>query len=283
MLAHSRNRPALERIRVPDDASFVWKAISGRHFEAPFHHHPEMELTLITAGDGQRFVGDTVEAFKPGDAVLLGANLPHAWFSDSRCRRSEAVVIQFDAERLAAGVLSAREFSAVRDLLREGAGGMVLSSSMAAEIQPRASQLSALSAADRLLLFLQMLVLISSDTQRRILGAKSSVASMSSIDRKRLHEVLRFLHDCHRQPIALADAAKAAGLGPEAFSRFFRRATGRTFIETLTQIRLASALSRLRESSDTVASIAQDCGFEHLSSFNRHFRRHYGFTPSEAR
>jgi AraC-like DNA-binding protein len=283
MLTDPRTRPELERLALPEDASFVWKAIHGRHFEAPFHHHPEIELTFITAGFGRRFVGETVEAFAPGDAVLLGAHLPHAWFSDSRCRRSEAVVIHFHAEKLNAGVLSAREFSGVRDLLREAAGGVVVSAAVVAEISGLLAALPASTGAQRLLLFLEVLVRLAGDPHRRCLGATSSVASMSAMDRKRLHEVLRFLHDQHVRPIALADAAKAAGLGPEAFSRFFRRVTGRTFIETLTQIRLASALGRLRESTDTVAAIAHDCGFEHLSSFNRHFRRHYGFTPSDAR
>ena len=277
-------RPELEKIEQPEDASFLWKMIQGRRFGAPFHHHPEMELTFITAGQGRRFVGgNTVEAFEAGDAVLLGAHLPHAWFSDERCQRSEAIVIQFHADRLNAGVLSAFEFRGVRDLMREAAGGCVFSAKAMAAVLPVLQTLPAQSSPGRLVILLEVLIRLSEDPQRRSLNAQSFVASMSAVDRKRLHKVLRFLHDGHTHSITLADAAEAAGLGPEALSRFFRRVTGLTFIETLTQIRLASALGRLRESTDTVSAIAHACGFEHLSSFNRHFRRHYGFAPNEAR
>ncbi|SKB04183.1 AraC-type DNA-binding protein [Prosthecobacter debontii] len=285
MVTQSRTKSQFERIDMPEDSSFAWKEISGRHFMAPFHHHPEIELTLITAGYGQRFVGNTVEPFQAGDVVLLGPHLPHAWFSDSRCRKSEAIVVQFHPETLGGGVLKAPELEAVRQLLKEAVQGIIVQRALAGEMLRRLGELSGLSPVQRLTLLLDVLeqVARAPESTARRLKAAMPEETVSLVDRKRLDEVLRYIHAHHQQAVTLTDVAKVAGLGPESFSRFFRRLTGRTFIETLIQIRLASAQALLRESTDTIAAVAYACGFEDLSNFNRQFRRAYGITPSEAR
>ena len=75
-------RPYLEHLPVPPDAS--WSMLNRRLDEAiPFqwHHHPEFELTLTLNSRGERFIGDHVGSYEPGDLVLVGPNLPHSWAS----------------------------------------------------------------------------------------------------------------------------------------------------------------------------------------------------------
>ncbi len=278
--------PQYERVEVPESMSFVWKHIEGRQFEAPFHHHPEIELTAIIEGNGQRFVGDVVEAFEAGDVVLLGPHLPHAWFSAKDCERSSAVVIQFQLAQLGGGVLLAQEMASIRELLAESASGLVFSAEMSLELialMQGSTNIEESETAERLLKVLQVLLKSQRDSKRRSLAAQAPLGAVSLLDRQRLDKVLRFMYAEHAATLALADGARVAGLGPEAFSRFFRRVTGHTFVETLTRIRLASALRLLRESSETVASVSSACGFENLSHFNRLFRRRYGITPTQAR
>ena len=40
-----------------------------------WHYHPEIELTMITSGEGTRYVGDDVSLFHGPELVLLGRNL----------------------------------------------------------------------------------------------------------------------------------------------------------------------------------------------------------------
>ena len=54
---------------------------------------------------------------------------------------------------------------------------------------------------------------------------------------------------------------------------------GTGFIEYLNDYRLTIAGQKLKNSSDSVLTIAEECGFEHLSYFNRLFKRKYGTTP----
>lgn len=282
MITQPPTRSQFERIDMPEDSSFAWKEISVPQFEAPFHHHPEVELTVITAGHGQRFVGDTVEPFQAGDVVLLGPHLPHAWFSAPRCRASSAVVVQFHPETFGGGLLKAPEMQPVRELLVAAGGGVVVEGEAARNVGEDVLRLGTERPVRRLMLLMAVLERLAEGGTRG-LKARAPEETVSPVDRKRLDEVLRYIHAHHHRPLALPEIAKVAGLGPESFSRFFRRVTGHTFIETLVQIRLASALARLGEGTETIAAVAYACGFEDLSNFNRQFRRAYGITPSEAR
>ncbi|RYF70847.1 MAG: cupin domain-containing protein, partial [Cytophagaceae bacterium] len=60
-------------------------------FDMPLHIHPEYELTYIIEGQGKRVVGDSIADYSAGDLVLVGANLPHCWYSDIRPHALESL------------------------------------------------------------------------------------------------------------------------------------------------------------------------------------------------
>ena len=90
--------PVQEAVR-RDGRAIRCHARRERHFKFLWHRHPEVELTLITKGSGQRFVGDHIETYRAPDLVLIGADLPHTWASAGRGAQ-EAVIAQFDAGSL---------------------------------------------------------------------------------------------------------------------------------------------------------------------------------------
>src|SRR5262249_11515593 len=79
--------------------------------------------------------------------------------------------------------------------------------------------------------------------------------------------------------VTQAATARHAGMTPAAFSRWFKRATGRTFVAHLREIRVAAACRLLIESERGITEIAHAAGFANLSYFNRCFRRLRGVTP----
>ena len=55
----------------------------------------------------------------------------------------------------------------------------------------------------------------------------------------------------------------------------YHRQSGKAFFET--------AAERLRQSEDSILSVAEAVGFETLSNFNQQFKKRYGVTPRDYR
>jgi AraC family transcriptional regulator len=85
------------------------------------------------------------------------------------------------------------------------------------------------------------------------------------------------------ETLDLAALARIAGLSKFHFLRVFRRAVGATPHQYLIATRLRRAAARLSHTRESVTSIAYDCGFSDLSTFNARFRATFGQTPSEYR
>ena len=64
-----------------------------------------------------------------------------------------------------------------------------------------------------------------------------------------------------------------------AFTRFFKRCTGKTFTEYLTELRVGSACRFLVETDRSVTEVCFAAGFHNVSTFNRRFRELKGMTP----
>ena len=83
--------------------------------------------------------------------------------------------------------------------------------------------------------------------------------------------------------INLVEVARHCCVSEGHLSRMFHHATGLTFREYLTQVRVERAKSLLINSGKNVTEIAYESGFQSLSQFHRVFRKVYGVSPGEMR
>ena len=67
------------------------------------------------------------------------------------------------------------------------------------------------------------------------------------------------------------------------FSRFFRTAYNRTFLEYLTSYRIERAEELLRQTDIPVREIAPRVGYTDANYFTKVFKRHCGCTPTDYR
>ena len=100
---------------------------------------------------------------------------------------------------------------------------------------------------------------------------------------RRIEKTMQHINQNFDKVITLAEVSKLANMSEAAFSRFFRTKTGSTFIDSLNEIRLGHASRLLIDTTQSVAEIAYNSGFNNISNFNRIFKKKKGTTPKEFR
>jgi AraC-like DNA-binding protein len=95
----------------------------------------------------------------------------------------------------------------------------------------------------------------------------------------RLRAVFEYIGENYANRISLPQMAAVARLSRPQFHTVFKRATGMTLVDYLTQVRLTHAARLLQQTDRSIAEIASAVGFADQSYFDRRFRRHYGRTP----
>lgn len=83
--------------------------------------------------------------------------------------------------------------------------------------------------------------------------------------------------------ISPAELASWTGLPPARFARIIKKFFGLTPSQFITKARIAAATTLLRETDNTIAEIAGECGFADHSSFTRAFRKVVGISPTQFR
>lgn len=266
----TRPHPRREDVRLDIAGLLALEAQDRPNWPCNWHQHPECELTLIESGRGVRQVGDHVGPFGPGDLVLLGPGLPHTWTSDPGCGRCRAIVAKFPA----AAVVGPGDLG-LRRLLARAACGLRFPAAPAAVAELRAMVRTAAPAArlGRLLLALSELDAAGGETL-----AAAAPAPASAVD-PRLARVLALVHAGADGPLSAGRVARLAGMHPAAFSRWFARRLGTTWVRYLAQVRVALACRLIADQGRDITDAALSAGFASLSSFNRWFRRLRGEAP----
>ncbi len=274
-------RPQLEHIVGPPDVSWRYHVLRAPKFGAHWHFHPEIELTLITAGSGTRIIGDSVENYRPGDLTLIGSELPHSYASAPGQDHHEALVIHFRHDFLGPEFLLRPEFSAIGELVAAARRGLTIVAEPSLVTALR--MLESGPATDRTLGLLRCLHHLADEPGLRTLTTATAKPPVSEAGRDRADAVHTYLSEAYTGPVHLADVAAVAHMAPSAFSRFFRRTFGRTLTDYVTELRIAAACRLLSETELPVAEVAARSGYENLSNFNRRFRALKGTTPREYR
>jgi len=251
---------------------------------------------------------------RPGDLVLVGANLPHVWHQESGKRnRAErdslpkaarrgaaaaasiaetgksgvvavhAIIVRFLDTFLGGEFLERPELETVRALLRKAARGLHITGRTRDLVAEAMHRLAAARGLARIRELLAILDLLATSRDVKPIASAGFVPKFSADDQERMQRVFSYIDRHLTEEIDRTHAAAAAHLSPGAFSRFFKLRTGRTLPEYVNALRIGRACELLSDDKWKVADIAMECGYANLANFNRHFRKITRLPPREYR
>ncbi len=254
-------------------------------FNGPYHFHPELELTWIRKSTGKRYVGGSVSDYKPGDLVLVGANVPHCWHSMNEAipDNAQAIVIQFHPNFAGRAFLELPELIKVKSLFEKAIAGVLITGNTKAKIISKIKQCSAKDGLYRLLQFLEILDLIANSEETELINHHFSGHTASPAETERFQKVFSYLIGNYQQEVSLRSVAKIANLTPTAFCRYFKNVTRKTLVKIVTEFRINQACQLLRNSEKSVNEICFECGFGNISYFNKTFKAITEYTPLQYR
>ncbi len=95
--------------------------------------------------------------------------------------------------------------------------------------------------------------------------------------------VLAYIATHYTEDLKVADIAKEYHIDRSHLERSFKKDTGFSVRETITNFRIKKAQTLLRETSFSISEIAKVSGFRDRLYFSKFFHKKFGMTPSEYR
>ncbi|WP_133548382.1 AraC family transcriptional regulator [Salegentibacter sp. 24] len=277
------SKPSFEKVDPSFGSSFSFKSFNQKHQNKNhtfWHYHPEIELVYVNDGSGKRQIGSHVSYYQHGDLILIGANLPHCGFTDSLTDHDKETVIQFSADFLGKNFWEIPEMKNVRVLLERAKNGIVFHGEDKEIIGRKIEALNSLTNYKRLLGLLEVLNMLENAKDFTLLNAEGFVLDTALGDNNRINVIFNFVKNEFKRNIALEEIADLVSMTVPAFCRYFKKTTGKTFIQFVNEYRLVHAAKLLHEKQISINDVCFESGFNNFSHFNKQFKKFTGKSPS---
>lgn len=264
-------KPIFEKIYIEKEGFFKAFVNENNYFDAPWHYHPEFELTLILKGTGMRYVGNNISAFTNGDIVLLHSGLPHCW-KNTNVDGAKAVVIQWNKALLKLS----QEFKDISNLLELAKRGVHFNEDLSLifeEIIQIESHFLKFTS------FLNLLYKLAQSKKYHLLADATYQVDTSRKTTDRLDLIHQYLENHYREKISLDQMAALLNITKQSFSRFFSQRMQKPFFSYLNEYRIGRSCKYLIEMDLQVSEIAYRCGYESLPFYFKQFKKYTGFSP----
>jgi AraC-like DNA-binding protein len=278
-----------EKFEPNPEHSFYVNDLTIDHFLSPLHYHPEIEITYMIQGSGLRFAGESVQTYYPGEIVIIGENIPHAFISGQEHYRekdpttSRSIYLLFQKDMFGKSFLEMPENSFLPLLFSEATRCIKVRDDKDKKFFKLITGIASQKGFPRLGLLLQLLYEIFISEEKEYLNVPDLSYKSNLKDVERINKVYEYVFANYQKDIRLETVAEITYLVPQSFCRYFKQHTNKTFSRFLSEIRISQACKKLLESRKSVKDIAYEVGYNHFSTFNKQFRKIMGTTALQYR
>jgi len=267
------------KIPKPLNQNLIVQVDESKMFYNQLHQHEELQLSLIIKGQGKLIVGDSIHHFTSHDFFVIGSNCPHLFQSIKMDENVKMISLFFTRDSFGTDFFDLADIKEIRRFFDIANDGFRLLSDKEAVFD----LLIKFPEQDKLTRFINLLILIKMlcKVEREILTSFVYPKKIGNRDGQRLQVIFDFVINNFHQDISLKTVANLAFMTPNAFCRFFKNRTNKTFFQFLIELRLEHACQLLNDTTLSITEIAEKSGFNSISNFNRQFKAHKGISPSQ--
>jgi AraC-like DNA-binding protein/ligand-binding sensor protein len=120
-------------------------------------------------------------------------------------------------------------------------------------------------------------------SQHLSIAAEQIVTQQTHAESPMIERARKLIEERHGEDLSLDEVARTVHASTFHFCKMFKRATGMTFTEYLSVVRVAKAKKLLANPQARISEVAFEAGFASLTHFNRMFRRITGQSPTSFR
>ena len=268
------------------DKKQIWiKKVDKPFFDHNFHFNKTHEICWKEEGYGNMIVGDYLGRFCKGDLIIFGMGLPHILrcdkeFHEAKSKKiTKAYSIYFTDEHIRSLTDDSSMLSMLQQFIRKSGRGFRLKGKDKIEALQLFTKIIYSTGFVQLGLFLQLLDLLNRCKKNELFASNNYQLHPSDTDMQRFSEVYDYLLMNFQQHISLSEVAKIASMTTNAFCRFFKIKTQKTFVRFLTEIRIGHACTLLQNVNMPIKNLCYECGFNNPVLFHRSFKNITGKTP----
>ena len=192
------------------------------------------------------------------------------------------MVLQFRHETIANAATGFRELEQLVPLLESSKYGIEFVG-MGKTAEHYMRQIRDSKGIHRLTHFLSLMQVLEQCKNKHQLSTSRVQSNLDKEGQNKISTIVDYISEHYQSEINLSDVADMAGMSPSHFSRFFRKATGNTFKDFFTGVRISKACEMLSTTDKQITNICYDVGYNNIANFNRRFLERKKVSPREYR